>query len=266
MVNHILLILALLVTLYPFVWVLLLSLKTQADAFNYEKLFVFTPTIKNYIKLLSATNFSYNLLNSFIIATSATFLTLGIGTPAAYVLSRVRMRAQNTVLLFVLTSRMIPPMAFIIPYFIVFNTVGLIDTRIGLILIYIALSLGLVVWAMWTFFDEIPIEMDESARIDGASVFQTFRKIILPLSAHGMASTGIISFVMVWNEFLFALILTRRDAVTAPVAISSGLAFETMDIGFLTAGSIVVSAPVIAFYFIMQKYIRRGLMGGAIKG
>lgn len=264
--NHLLLIIIIIMMLYPFFWLFLLSLKSQVDAFSFTSQLKFIPTLKHYQKLFLQSEFSVNLMNSMIISTFSTILALGIGVPAAYVLSRVKLRMKNAVMLTVLTSRMVPPMAFVIPYFLIYNSLGLIDTRIGLIIIYLALSIGLVVWSMWTFFDEVPKEMDESARIDGAGVFKGFYSIILPLSGHGIASTGIIVFIMTWNDFLFGLVLTRREAVTAPVAISAGLAYQAFDIGFLSAGSIIVSAPVVLFYFLFNKYIRRGMMSGAIKG
>jgi multiple sugar transport system permease protein len=166
----------------------------------------------------------------------------------------------------VLASRMVPPISFIIPYFLIYINVGLIDTRIGLIIIRVGFSLGLIVWAMWTYFDEIPVELDEAAEIDGASVRQTIWHVILPMAGGGLTSTGILCFIMAWNDYLFALILTRTRAVTAPVEITRALAYQAEDLGLATAGAVIVALPAILFSLFVRKYLRSGIMGGALKG
>ena len=263
---HVLLILTLLISIYPIYWVLQLSLKTHVEAFKTPPSWIFVPTFKNYQRLLVGGVFPSRLLNSFIVSTVATVVALLIGTPAAYVFSRLRFRFKKAVFLFVLASRMIPPISFILPYFMVYVQLGLMDTRTGLILIYMAFSMGLVVWSMWTFFDEIPMELDEAAEVDGASVLQTLWRVILPVSASGLTSTGILTFVMAWNDFLFALILTRTQAVTAPVQITVALAYEAEDLGLMTAGAIAVAVPTILFTLIVRKYLRQGMLKGAVKG
>jgi len=192
-------------------------------------------------------------------------IALIVGTPAAYVFSRKRLRHKNLLLLLVLTTRMVPPVVFIVPYFLIYMRVGLIDTRIGLILIYVTFSLGLVVWSMWTFFDEVPVELDEAAEVDGASVLQTIRRVIVPVAAAGLVSTGILCFLMAWNDFVFALVLTRTRAVTAPVEITRALSYDAVDIGLLTSGSVVVSFPALVFTVAVRKYLRKGVTSGAVK-
>jgi multiple sugar transport system permease protein len=263
---HIALVLLLILTLYPVYWVLQISLKTQVEAFRVPPSWIFKPTFVHFRNLLIGGQFPGRMLNSLIISTFATLFALIIGTPAAYVFSRLKFRFKNLTLILVLASRMIPPIAFIIPYFLTYVKIGLIDTRTGLIIIRIGFSLGLVVWSMWTYIDEIPIELDEAAEIDGASVLQILRKVILPISAGGLTSTGILCFVAAWNDYLFALILTRTRAVTAPVEITKALAYQAEDLGIATAGAIVVAIPAIFFSLIVRRYLKAGVMGGAVKG
>ena len=256
---------ALSLSFYPICWVIQLSMKSHVEAFKFPPSWIFKPSFSNYQRLFAGTDFPKRLLNSLIIATLSTIFALAVGTPAAYVFSRKRFKHKNLLLLLVLTSRMIPPVVFIVPYFMVYINVGLIDTRVGLILIYVTFSLGLVVWSMWTFFDEIPTELDEAAEVDGATVLQTIRKVILPVAVAGLASTGILCFIMAWNDFIFALVLTRTNAVTAPVEITKAMAYEAEDIGLMTSGSLVISFPALLFAIIVRKYLRKGVLGGAVK-
>ncbi|MBN2552650.1 MAG: carbohydrate ABC transporter permease [Spirochaetales bacterium] len=258
-------IVAVLFSFYPIYWVIQLSVKSHVETFRIPPSWIFKPTFSNYQRLFQNSLFPKRLLNSLIISSLSTLFALAVGTPAAYVFSRRRMKHKRLLLLMVLTTRMIPPIVFIIPYFMVYIRVGLIDTRLGLILIYVTFSLGLVVWSMWTFFDEIPTELDEAAEVDGASVLQTIWKVILPVAAAGLASTGILCFIMAWNDFIFALILTRTNAVTAPIEITKAMAYEAEDIGLMTTGSLVVSFPALIFALITRKYLRKGVLGGAVK-
>jgi multiple sugar transport system permease protein len=261
----ILVVIALSLSFYPIYWVVQLSMKSHVEAFKFPPSWIFKPSLSNYQRLFAGTDFPKRLLNSVIVATLSTFFALAVGTPAAYVFSRKKFKHKNLLLLLVLTSRMIPPVVFILPYFMVYINVGLIDTRLGLILIYVTFSLGLVVWSMWTFFDEIPTELDEAAEVDGATLLQTIRKVILPVAIAGLASTGILCFIMAWNDFIFALVLTRTNAVTAPVEITKAMAYEAEDIGLMTSGSLVVSFPALLFAVITRKYLRKGVLGGAVK-
>jgi multiple sugar transport system permease protein len=265
-VVHIILIVLLVLALYPVYWVLQISLKTQVEAFKTPPSWIFRPTFIHFKSLLTGGRFPNRILNSFIIATCSTAFALVIGTPAAYVFSRLRFRFKNFTLILVLASRMVPPIAFIIPYFLAYVRIGLIDTRLGMIIIRVGFSLGLVVWSMWTYIDEIPIELDEAAEMDGATVLQILRRIIMPISAGGLTSTGILCFVAAWNDYLFALILTRTRAVTAPVEITTAMAYQAEDLGVATAGAIIVAVPAIFFSLVVRKYLKTGIMGGAVKG
>jgi len=162
---------------------------------------------------------------------------------------------------------MIPGMVYLIPYFASFSKLGLLDTRFGLIIAHSVFTLPLVVWMLIPFFDEIPKDLDEAAKIDGASVFRTFWNVVLPLSSPGLASTAILSFIFSWNEFVFAVVLTRKKAITAPVAIAQFMGYQGEGYGWgkIAAGGIMVLIPVILFSIIVRKYLVKGLLGGAVK-
>lgn len=265
--KFLLLIFFIIAVLAPIVWILRVSLQIHVDAFRTPQQIFFKPILDNYVRLFEGSKFPSRFLNSFIEVGASTILALFIGIPAAYSLSRLKSRFKNLLLVVILSSRMIPPISLLIPYFLVFNKINLIDTRIGMILVYTVLNMGLVIWALWTFFDDIPIELDESAEIDGANVVQTLYRVIVPVATSGIVSTAVLCFVMVWNDFMFALMLTRSKAVTAPVELAAkALAYESEDITLVAAGCIMVAAPAIIFTFFIRKYLQKELLAGSIKG
>lgn len=257
---------ALFVLIYPVYWLLSISLKTQVEAFRTPPSWIFLPTFKHYIRLFVQADFLRYFTNSMVISVGATLLALSLGVPASYSLSRGKFRGKNTVLFAILASQMVPPILFIIPYFTTFVKLQLIDTRIGLVIISLSFTLALVTWSMRAFFDDIPIELEEAAKIDGASDLQIFIKIILPLVSNGAVATGIISLVLCWNQFLFPLVLTRRTAVTATVALMKFMAAEAEDWGLMASGSIMLTLPVLVFSILIRKYLAHGLVAGALKG
>jgi multiple sugar transport system permease protein len=157
-------------------------------------------------------------------------------------------------------------MCYVIPFFVIYHRLGLLDTPIALIILYSVFNLALVIWSMHTFFSEVPVTLEEAARVDGASILQVFIRIVLPLSGPGLAATAILCFLFSWNEFLFALIITRNFARTAPLAIVNFIAYEGAEWGRIAAGSILVIIPVIVFSFLVRRYLVRGLIVGAVKG
>jgi multiple sugar transport system permease protein len=207
--------------LFPILWIGLLSVKNEVQAFANPPLFIFTPTFENYYKLFTEESFGGYLLNSIIVAVSSSLLCLLVGIPMAYASARVQSKANRRILVWVLVSRMAPAMTYVIPYFVVFSQLKLIDTHFGLILTYSTLNLPLVIWLMRSFFLDAPADVYDAAAMDGASPFQTFIRVALPMATPGIASTGIIAFVVAWNEFIFALVLTRRHAVTAQIGIGN---------------------------------------------
>lgn len=260
------LIFSILTFLYPVYWLLTVSVKTQKEAFKIPPSWIFQPIFKHYIKLFAQANFFHYFLNSTIVSFGTTVAALGIGAPAAYALSRGKFKSKNWILLAILGTRMAPPILFIIPFFILYAKLGLIDTRIGLIIVFLSFNLALVVWSMHAFFDDIPLNLEEAAWIDGASEMQSFTKVVLPLASPGLAATGVLCMILTWNEFLFALILTRVNAVTAPVAVVRFASYEAADWGLVAAGSIVLTLPVLFFSLLVRRYLTRGLLGGALKG
>jgi multiple sugar transport system permease protein len=256
---------ALLLVLSPVVWLLMMSLKTEVDALAMPPKLLFVPTLANYAGLLE-TRFLRPLLNSVIVAAVTTALSLALGVPAAYALSRARTWVTGGIGFWILATRMAPPIAFAIPFFLAYRTVGWLDTLSGLIVIYLTFNLSLVIWLMRAFFDGIPVSLEEAAWIDGASLVQTLRSVILPLTAPGITASAILCFLAAWNDFFFALVLTRSSAMTAPVAIVNFMHYAGWDWGRITAGSIIVALPVIAFALPVRRYLVSGLTAGALKG
>ena len=256
----------LLFVIFPIIWIALLSLKSEVQAFANPPLFIFKPYFMNYYNLFIEENFGKYLFNSIFVATLSSIICLLIGAPTAFALSRNQNKVNRGILIWVLISRMAPAMTYVIPFFVVFSYFKMIDTYFGLILAYSVLNLPLVIWLMRSFFLELPSETLEAAKIDGASTFQIFRKIAIPLASPGIVSTGIITFVVAWNEFIFALVLTRRHAVTAQIGIGNLQKFEGTEWGQMAAGAIVLILPAMIIAFFISKYFVQGLTSGATKG
>ena len=256
----------LLFVIFPIIWIALLSLKNEVQAFANPPLFIFKPYFMNYYNLFIEENFGKYLFNSIFVATLSSIICLLIGAPTAFALSRNQNKVNRGILIWVLISRMAPAMTYVIPFFVVFSYFKMIDTYFGLILAYSVLNLPLVIWLMRSFFLELPSETLEAAKIDGASIFQIFRKIAIPLASPGIVSTGIITFVVAWNEFIFALVLTRRHAVTAQIGIGNLQKFEGTEWGQMAAGAIVLILPAMIIAFFISKYFVQGLTSGATKG
>jgi len=266
LIVYAILLLWLAVTLFPFVWLCLLALKTPLQAFAMPPLWIFRPTGFNYVDLLQNTDFLRFFGNSIVVAVGTVGLSLLMGAPAAYAFARARFRFGRAAFLWILIIRMAPGMCYVIPFFVIYHRLGLLDTRTALVVLYTVFNLALVIWSMHTFFSEIPLTLEEAARVDGASILQVFTRIVLPLSGPGLAATAILCFLFSWNEFLFALIITRNFSRTAPLAIVNFMAYEGAEWGRIAAGSILVIIPVVLFSFLVRRYLVRGLIVGALKG
>ena len=251
--------------MFPFLWLLMMSFKPDKLIFAWPPVLLFEPTLDHYLALLGG-QFQRSFSNSAIVAVSTTLLSLLIGVPASYSLSRSRLRGQGTIALWILATRMAPPIAFTIPFFLIYKQIDWIDTLQGLTAIYLTFNLSLVIWMMRTFFDSIPRVLEEAALIDGASVWGTFLKVILPLSAPGLAATAIFAFLFSWNDFFYALILTRTQSMTAPVAVVNFMNYEGWEWGKIAAGGTMVMLPVVVFSLLVRNYLVRGLTAGAVKG
>jgi multiple sugar transport system permease protein len=251
--------------LAPFLWLLQMSVKTHEDIFAFPPRLVFWPTLDHYRALWEG-GFRRSFGNSAVVGLVTTVLAMVLGVPGAYALSRARFPAAGSLTLWILASRMAPPIAFTIPYFLAYRHLGLLDTRTGLAIIYLTFNLSLVVWLMRSFFDATPRSLEEAAWIDGAGLGQGFLRIVLPLSAPGLAATAILCFLYAWNDFFFALILTRTEAMTAPVAVVNFMNYEGWEWGRIAAGGTLVMLPVLVFSLVVRKFLVRGLTAGALKG
>jgi multiple sugar transport system permease protein len=249
----------------PFVWLVLMSFKTNDDIFAFPPKLLFTPTLQNYVGLW-ASSFRYSFLNSAVVSVTSTLLALLVGVPGAYALSRMSIKQEKPLSLLILASRMAPPIAFTIPYFLAYRWMGLLDTRLGLIFIYLTFNISLVVWLMRSFFDACPRSLEEAAWVDGASLWQGFTRVMLPISGPGVAATAILCFLYSWNDFFFALILTRNQAMTAPVAVVNFMNYEGWEWGKIAAGGAMVMLPVLVFSILVRKFLIQGMTTGAVKG
>jgi len=254
-----------LVVLAPCLWMILTSLKTMKMLHTFPPVVVFKPTLENYLSFFIEKGYWKYLANSIIIALSATFLTVSIGTPCAYAFSRFKMKGGNQLFFAILTTRMAPPIAVALPMYIMFSKFALIDTHIAVILAHTTFNLVLVVWVMKGFFDEIPREIDESALIDGCTDFQAYRRVVVPLAAPGLVAVSVFTFIFSWNELLFALILSGERSRTLPVLIPTLTPHTGTIWGEVAAVATVETIPVLIFTFLVQKHLVRGLSFGAVK-
>jgi multiple sugar transport system permease protein len=259
------LIVVVLVAVIPVAWLLLTSFKNPVDVYAIPPKLIYHPTSDNYVTLLFERNFLHYLLNSTIVSLSTTLVCVFLGSLYSYTLARVRFRVRNNVAFWVLSLRMLPPIAVILPYYLIFRQLKLLDNPLALITVYIVMNFPLVVWIMKGFFEEIPIEMEESGKIDGCSDIQTFFRIVVPMVRPGLAGTAVITMIFSWNEFMFALILTGERAKTLPVGVTGFVTFEGIKWGLLASGGIFIIAPILILSFIFQKHLIRGLTLGSIK-
>jgi multiple sugar transport system permease protein len=256
----------LVVTLFPYAYLVLSSLKPPREVISTTPtLLPSVFTLANYNALFHQLAIGKYFVNSLITAMSGTLLSVFLGSLAAYGLTRFASKLGNLFLLFTLGVRMTPLISVAIPMYRIIGQLGLMDTKLALVLVYTSINIPFVIWMMIGFFDNLPKELDESARVDGCGMFGTFMRIILPISLPGIATTSIFSFMLSWNDFLFALLLTSTSAKTVPVGISEFLTAYGLDLGPMTAAATLFSVPVMMFSFVMQKYIVRGMTMGAVK-
>lgn len=255
--------LAVVIAVLPLAWVVLASFKSGADVTALPPRLIFEPTLENYRRVIDE-GFMRYFWNSVVITISAVALSIALGVPAAFGLSRLRLPAKNGVLLFILSVRFVPYIVFALPLFILMVRVGLVGTRIGLILVYILINVPLVVWLMKSFFDDIPTDIDDAAAVDGANRVQAFFWIVLPSATAGVAAVTVLSFIFTWNEYLFALVLSGRDAQTLPVVLTRFLGGmeDPVRWGLLSASSVAVLAPVVVVTLLVHRHFRAGFGGG----
>ncbi len=286
------------VALIPLVWIVLTGLKTPSDAIAYPPKVVFDASLEGYINLFTnrsrqtpeymaslpppetwyealvrkrnmvitgPSRFAGRYWNSLIIGFGSTFLAVFLGTLAAYAFSRFKVPIKDDLLFFILSTRMMPPIAVAIPIYLMYRTLGLNDTHLGMILLYTAVNLSLAVWLLKGFMDEIPREYEEAALIDGYSRFHAFWKIVLPQAKTGIAATAIFCLIFAWNEYAFALLLTSGRAQTAPPFIPIIIGEGGLDWPAVGAGTTLFLLPVVIFTVLLRKHLLRGITFGAVR-
>lgn len=257
------LVLVVLFLLAPLFWMLLASLKTNVDIYDTAKAFIFSPTFENYANVLQRNNYFVFIVNSFWVAFVSTALSIVLGVPAAYAMSRFTMHRSALV---VLMARVIPGVSLLVPWYYVFSNLRMVGKFEVLILSHMFVALPLIVYIMMSYFDSLPLELEESAEVDGLTPIGAFRLITLPLAVSGIATAGILSFIFSWNNFMFALVLSGAKTKTLPVAIFDFVSYASIDWGGLMAAATVVTIPIMIIALFTQKYIVSGLTAGATKG
>jgi len=257
--------------LFPIIWVAVTSIKLPGDYMHRPPIiFPDNPTLIHYRSVMSAKG-EIALRNSAIIATLATFFSLVVGTLAAYSLSRFNTGGKHFAF-WLLSQRMMPPVVLVVPFFLLLRDVGKwnenfgLDTRAALVALYTVFNLPFIIWMMRSYFDGVPAELEESAMVDGCTRIGVFWRITLPLSIPGLIATATFAFIFSWTEFLFAVVLTRTDAVTLPVAIAGFSGSQGSNWGQASALAVVATAPVFALSLLVQRHFVRGLTLGAIRG
>jgi multiple sugar transport system permease protein len=258
--------------LLPMAWMLLTSIKTQFAALQFPPEWIpHNPTLTNYLTLLSPQSdvgreFLHYLINSLWISFASTALGVTVAVPAAYAFSRFRFPGRNLLFYGVLLRNMFPAVVFLMPLFIMMRWLGLVNTQVSLILTYLTFGLPLSIWLLKGFYDNIPVQLEQAARIDGASRFRAFLLIVMPLSSPGIIATAIYSFIQAWNEYVYALtFLNDQSKLTLPVGLQRFFTEYATNWPGLMAASFIMSVPVVALFLVLQKYFVRALTEGAVK-
>jgi len=251
-------------TLFFFFWMISLSIKPDADNLAYPPVFIPSGlTLKNYLSVFESSPFARYAMNSLIVAVGSTGLALLLGVPAAYGIAR---SARYGVGLFILVARMTPALSYLIPWFLLFQRLGLANTYLALILTHLIIGLPLIIWIMIGFFEDVHRDLEDAAVIDGCSRFGSFLRVAMPLTRPGIAVSGILAFIFSWNNFIFAVVLAGPRLQTLPVAIFNVLTFEQINWGPLAAAALLVTAPVLILAMMVQRHIITGLAAGGLKG
>lgn len=286
------------VTMIPLLWIFATSLKSPPDSISYPPKILFTPTVEGYCNLFTTrsrqtqeyieslgepTNVCEEIardrsmvvvgvskywprfVNSLVIAFGSTFLAVFLGTLAAYGFSRFKVPLADDLLFFILSTRMMPPIAVAIPIYLMYRELGLSDTALGMILLYTAVNVSLAVWLLKGFIDEIPREYEEAALIDGYTRLQAFVKVVLPQATTGIAATAIFCLIFAWNEYAFAVLLTSGTAQTAPPFIPTIIGEGGMDWPAVGAGTTIFLVPILVFTILLRKHLLRGITFGAVR-
>ncbi|MCX5494198.1 carbohydrate ABC transporter permease [Kaistia dalseonensis] len=286
------------ITMIPLLWIIATSFKTPPDSISYPPKVIFTPSLEGYVNLFTTrtrqtpeviatlpppttwydklvrsrnmviagpSNVIPRFVNSIIIAFGSTFLAVFLGTLAAYGFSRFKVPLKDDLLFFILSTRMMPPIAVAIPIYLMYRELGLSDTKLGMILLYTAVNVSLAVWLLKGFIDEIPREYEEAAMIDGYTRLQAFRKAVLPQAATGIAATAIFCLIFAWNEYAFAVLLTSGTAQTMPPFIPFIIGEGGQDWPAVAAATTLFVIPIFVFTILLRKHLLRGITFGAVR-
>jgi multiple sugar transport system permease protein len=287
-----------LLSMIPLLWITLTGFKTPSDAISYPPKIVFQPSLEGYVNLFTTrtrqspdymatlpppttwydklvrsrnmviagpSKFGERFVNSVVIAGGSTFLAVLLGTLTAYAFSRFRVPMADDLLFFILSTRMMPPVAVAIPIYLMYRALGLQDTWIGMILLYTSVNVSLATWLMKGFIDEIPREYEEAALIDGYTRLQAFRRVVLPQATTGIAATAIFCLIFAWNEYAFAVLLTSGNAQTAPPSIPQIIGEGGLDWPAVAAGATLFLMPIVVFTVVLRKNLLRGITFGAVR-
>lgn len=249
--------------LFVFYWMFLSSFKTQVQNTAMPPIWAALPNLRNYRDVFVTNPFAQYTLNSLVIATGATLLGLILGTPAAYSIARYKQQGLG---LAILTARITPGISFLVPWFILFTRLKLIDTYVAMILTHLIITLPLIVWMLVGFFEDLPEELFDAAMVDGTTVFGTFWKIAVPLVRPGIAASAILAFIFSWNNFMFSLVIASYRTKPLPVAVFNFMSYTEINWGGLTAAASIITLPVMLLILLVQRNIVRGLVVGAVKG
>ncbi|MEZ5823634.1 MAG: carbohydrate ABC transporter permease [Geminicoccaceae bacterium] len=254
-----------LVMFFPIAWMVLASFKTEIEAVSTPPTIIFEPTVENYVTVQDRADYVKYALNSVIISLGATALAILIAIPAAYAMAFFPTERTRGTLLWMLSTKMMPPVGVLVPIYLLFKDLRLIDTHFGLIAVYALMNLPIVIWMLFTFFKEVPHSILEAGRIDGADVMGEIRHILLPLAVPGIASTALLSIILCWNEAFWSLNLTTKNAAPLTAFIASFSAPEGLFWAKLSAASTMAIAPILVFGWFSQKQLVQGLTFGAVK-
>lgn len=250
---------------FPFYWMVTTSLKTQVVALQSPPAWMFTPTLANYWEVLFEDKVGVSLVNSLIVAVATTVLSIGLGCPAAYALARFEFRGKKDLWFWFITNRFVSPVVLVFPVFLIARQIGLRDTHLALVLMYITFCLPIVIWICTDQFRSIPYDLDEAASLEGAGHWRIFWSICLPLAMPGVAVSAIFSFIFSWNELLFAYILAPKAAKTAPAMAITFMEGYDVPYGKIMATATLIVVPVLIFAVIVSRHLVRGLTMGAVK-
>jgi multiple sugar transport system permease protein len=259
-----LLVLISIVVLFPIAWMFLTAFKQPRDAYSLS--LVFEPTLQNFVTVFSAPwNLGSMVMNSVIVATVTVAIAVPCAALAAYSFSRFRVKGRKFLFFLILSTQFIPAVVIVLPFFLMFRQLDMLDTRLALIIVNLAIVTPFVIWMIKGFIDAIPTDSEEAAMIDGASRLRVIKDIVLPMAAPGIMTSSIFCFILTWNEFLFALILSRRDAVTLPVGLVS-FRTERGDLWeLMSAAGVMITVPIFIMALFIQKHFTRGMTAGAVK-